>query len=46
MPIGGRTQQVLHKLVKTESGIRKTTHSLCTFVSLIGEYGWKENSNG
>jgi protein-L-isoaspartate(D-aspartate) O-methyltransferase len=45
MPIGGRTQQVLHRLVKTDSGIRETTHSLCTFVSLIGEYGWKENSN-
>jgi len=46
MPIGGKIRQVLHKLVKTESGIRKTTHSPCTFVNLIGEYGWKENSNG
>ncbi len=46
MPIGGKTQQVLHMLVKTDSGIKTTTHSLCTFVNLIGEYGWKENGNG
>lgn len=41
IPIGGETEQILYKFVKTPSGLRETKHSGCTFVKLIGEYGWK-----
>ncbi len=43
MPIGGMGGQILRKFVKTPSGTRETKHTACTFVKLVGEYGWKEN---
>lgn len=42
IPIGDEEKQVLHKFVKTRLGARETIHTECTFVKLIGQYGWKE----
>jgi protein-L-isoaspartate(D-aspartate) O-methyltransferase len=44
IPIGDEEKQILHKLVKTKLGVRESVHTKCTFVKLIGQYGWKETS--
>jgi len=44
-PIGDEKKQVLHIFVKTPKGMRETKHSACTFVKLIGEYGWEGKNN-
>jgi protein-L-isoaspartate(D-aspartate) O-methyltransferase len=48
IPIGDRTTQVLHKIVKTPKGIVDDAMTGCVFVSLIGQHGWRDrgDSNG
>ncbi len=41
-PVGSRYSQQLVRLRKTPSGIETSHHTLCLFVPLIGEYGWKQ----
>lgn len=42
IPVGDEERQVLHKIVKTKHGVRESIHTQCSFVKLIGQYGWKE----
>jgi protein-L-isoaspartate(D-aspartate) O-methyltransferase len=42
IPVGDRKTQVLHKLVKTQTGIQDAALTGCVFVPLIGRYGWHE----
>jgi protein-L-isoaspartate(D-aspartate) O-methyltransferase len=42
VPIEEGLSQVLYVVVKTDSGIKKNRGERCTFVPLLGEYGWKE----
>jgi len=42
IPVGDEERQVLHKIVKTKFGLRETVHTQCSFVKLIGQFGWKE----
>jgi protein-L-isoaspartate(D-aspartate) O-methyltransferase len=42
IPIEEGLSQVLYVVVKTESGIEKNRGERCTFVPLLGEYGWEE----
>ncbi len=42
IPVGERYSQVLVKIVKTPSGIVRTSDVPCVFVPLIGNHGWKE----
>ncbi|GMT43027.1 MAG: protein-L-isoaspartate O-methyltransferase [bacterium] len=44
IPVGDGEKQVLHKLVKTRLTVRKTVHTTCTFVKLIGRHGWQETA--
>jgi protein-L-isoaspartate(D-aspartate) O-methyltransferase len=41
VPIEEGISQVLYRLVRTEQGYQKERGDRCTFVPLIGEYGWK-----
>jgi protein-L-isoaspartate(D-aspartate) O-methyltransferase len=41
-PVGTRSSQQLVRLVKTPTGPRTSYHTLCLFVPLIGEHGWKQ----
>lgn len=46
VPVGpAREAQQLVRVIKTEQGRREEDHGACAFVPLIGEHGWKENSN-
>jgi len=40
IPIGDADQQVLVRLIRTETGITREDHGLCQFVKLIGRHGW------
>jgi protein-L-isoaspartate(D-aspartate) O-methyltransferase len=40
IPIGDTEQQVLVRIIRTESGISREDHGLCQFVKLIGRHGW------
>jgi protein-L-isoaspartate(D-aspartate) O-methyltransferase len=42
IPVGDRYAQSLKKIVKTEKGFREEDLGGVRFVSLIGDYGWKE----
>jgi protein-L-isoaspartate(D-aspartate) O-methyltransferase len=42
IPIGDAERQKLVRLRKTDRGIACTEHETCTFVKLIGRYGWPE----
>jgi protein-L-isoaspartate(D-aspartate) O-methyltransferase len=42
IPIGDRLTQVLHKIVKTPTGISDQSVTGCVFVSLIGQHGWRD----
>ena len=44
IPVGGEEKQVLHKVVKTKLGLRESIQTQCSFVKLIGQFGWKEAS--
>jgi len=43
IPVGSRYSQSLYKITKKGDKIEKEERTLCVFVPLIGEYGWKEN---
>ena len=40
IPIGSEEQQVLVRIIRTESGVVREEHGLCQFVKLIGRHGW------
>ena len=42
IPVGDSVTQELIKIVRDDSGIRKTNLGGCRFVKLIGENGWKK----
>jgi len=42
IPVGDENTQVLRKIVKTKFRLVETTHTECTFVKLVGQYGWEE----
>ncbi|MFY9608172.1 MAG: protein-L-isoaspartate(D-aspartate) O-methyltransferase [Blastocatellia bacterium] len=42
IPIGDSEQQVLVRLIRTETGMTREDHGLCQFVKLIGRHGWAE----
>ena len=42
IPIGDADQQVLVRLIRTETGATREDHGLCQFVKLIGRHGWAE----
>jgi protein-L-isoaspartate(D-aspartate) O-methyltransferase len=43
IPIGDQTMQVLHKVVKTPTGITDLELTGCVFVPLIGRYAWGQS---
>ena len=46
VPVGpARESQQLVRVIKTEQGRREEDHGACAFVPLIGQHGWKENSD-
>jgi protein-L-isoaspartate(D-aspartate) O-methyltransferase len=45
IPIGDRTTQVLHKIVKTPKGVVDHPMTGCVFVSLIGQHGWRDRGD-
>ena len=40
IPIGGRSEQTLTLFEKTAEGIRRENITACTFVPLLGRFGW------
>jgi protein-L-isoaspartate(D-aspartate) O-methyltransferase len=40
IPVGDTQEQMLIRVIKTQSGVRREEHGLCQFVKLIGRYGW------
>ena len=40
IPIGDADQQVLLRIIRTETGVIREDHGLCQFVKLIGRHGW------
>src|SRR6185369_11414378 len=40
IPIGSEEQQVLVRIIRTQSGVVREEHGLCQFVKLIGRHGW------
>lgn len=40
IPIGDAEQQVLVRVIRTETGMTREDHGLCQFVKLIGRHGW------
>lgn len=40
IPIGDTEQQILVRIIRTESGYNREDHGLCQFVKLIGRHGW------
>ena len=45
IPIGDQKMQVLHKVVKTPTGITDMQLTGCVFVPLIGRYAWVQGEN-
>jgi protein-L-isoaspartate(D-aspartate) O-methyltransferase len=45
IPIGDRTAQVLHKVVKTPTDTMDTPLTDCVFVPLIGSFAWRAQGN-
>lgn len=43
VPVGSRYSQSLYRVTKKGRKIEKESVTLCIFVPLIGDYGWKEN---
>ena len=41
VPVGGPQSQVLHVVEKIDGRMRQSTDLDCTFVKLIGKYGWE-----
>lgn len=44
IPVGGRDQQVLTLVRKTENGTETSNVTGCVFVPLLGRFGWAERS--
>jgi protein-L-isoaspartate(D-aspartate) O-methyltransferase len=42
IPIGDRTEQILTLFEKTPEGVRREDVTACTFVPLLGRFGWAE----
>lgn len=42
IPVGNAGQQILVRVIKTETGATTEEHGGCAFVKLIGRYGWEE----
>ncbi len=40
-PVGDRYSQQLVKMIKEQGAIREEFHTMCVFVPLIGQHGWK-----
>lgn len=40
IPIGSEEQQVLVRIIRTETSVVREEHGLCQFVKLIGRHGW------
>ncbi|HMG36359.1 MAG TPA: protein-L-isoaspartate(D-aspartate) O-methyltransferase [Blastocatellia bacterium] len=40
IPIGDELSQVLVRVIKTQTGLKREEHGLCQFVKLIGRHGW------
>jgi len=43
IPVGDAERQILVRIIKTDSGIKREEHGLCQFVKLIGRHGWPDN---
>jgi len=43
IPVGSRYSQMLYRVVKRGGKVEKKECTLCIFVPLIGDHGWKEN---
>lgn len=41
-PVGDRYSQQLVRFVKSKEGLRKTYHTPCVFVPLVGAFGWPD----
>jgi hypothetical protein len=41
VPVGGPQSQVLHVVEKIDGRMRLSRDCDCTFVKLIGKYGWE-----
>ena len=42
IPIGDRNEQTLTLFEKTADGVRREDVTACTFVPLLGRFGWAE----
>lgn len=42
IPVGSRSSQTLYRVTKKKGNIEKENLTLCIFVPLVGDYGWKE----
>lgn len=42
LPVGSRYSQMLYRVVKRKGSLEKEELTLCIFVPLVGEHGWKE----
>lgn len=40
IPVGDTEQQMLVRVIRTDSGILREDHGACVFVKLIGRHGW------
>lgn len=40
IPVGDEQKQILLRLIRTEIGVIREEHDNCSFVKLIGRYGW------
>lgn len=40
IPVGDEQEQLLVRLIATETGIKREEHGACSFVKLIGRYAW------
>ena len=43
IPVGGKNDQVLKRVIRQGDGFRVEDHGRCTFVPLIGRFGWAES---
>jgi protein-L-isoaspartate(D-aspartate) O-methyltransferase len=43
IPVGGKQDQILKRVIRQGEGFRVEDHGRCTFVPLIGRFGWAES---
>lgn len=47
IPVGtSQSEQILMRIRRTATGIKKEDHGRCAFVPLVGEHGWKQEREG